>query len=89
METYWYKACPRCDGQGRLVIRKRTDGAGLFFHNIAPAYPWKLPAETDAQRLVRRSDRGHAGIDQRMFHGLYAQARFLHARPEGHVRALM
>ncbi len=32
MTAYWYCACPKCDDQGRLVIRKRHDNRKLIFH---------------------------------------------------------
>lgn len=30
MEAYWYQVCPKCDGQGRLVLSKRDETGKLF-----------------------------------------------------------
>lgn len=30
-DYFWFRACPICDGQGRLIIKKYIDSNKLFF----------------------------------------------------------
>lgn len=30
-DYFWFRACPICDGQGRLIIKKNIDSNKLFF----------------------------------------------------------
>ena len=32
MNQYWYKVCPRCDGQGRLFIQRDCATGKLYLH---------------------------------------------------------
>lgn len=44
--AYWFGVCPRCAGQGRLVIRSDADDGELFLHcdecESAWAGPWEV-----------------------------------------------
>lgn len=46
--AYWFGVCPRCHGQGRLVIRSDADDGELFLHcdecKSAWAGPWDIGA---------------------------------------------
>ncbi|MDQ1815690.1 hypothetical protein RBA41_20550 [Massilia sp. CCM 9210] len=72
MEAYWYKVCPRCDGQGRLVICKRSDNGALFFHCDECEAAWNTAAEIgDPDKVFMGVDipATRAGMDDIARHG--------------------
>lgn len=46
MSTYhWYKTCPHCDNQGRLLIQRNVDECALYLHCEECEWGWKRPED--------------------------------------------
>ena len=43
VKPYWYCPCPKCHGQGRLVIKKRNENSKLFFNCDECEFSWDKP----------------------------------------------
>lgn len=52
MKGYWHSVCPRCHGQGRLVICKRKVGGALFFHCDECEAAWDLAEDIGNTKKV-------------------------------------
>ena len=42
---YWYKLCPVCDGQGRLLIREDVTNRRLYLHCEECEWGWLSPEQ--------------------------------------------
>lgn len=52
MDAYWYDVCPRCDGQGRLVIYQKRKDKRLFFCCDECEASWNSVAEIGDKKKV-------------------------------------
>lgn len=49
---YWFKTCPFCDGQGRLIITEDVTHKRLYLHCEECEYGWMNPE--DAENVKKR-----------------------------------
>lgn len=45
--VYWYRTCPHCDGQGRLIITKDVTANRLYLHCDECEWGWRDPERVD------------------------------------------
>ena len=45
MAAYWFCVCPKCHGNGRLVIRKKEEDGHLFFNCDECESSWNDPGD--------------------------------------------
>ncbi len=43
--VYWFKVCPRCDGQGRLVVSLNITANELYLHCDECEAGWRDPED--------------------------------------------
>jgi len=47
MIYYWYRVCPNCNGQGRLIVQKNLDANKLYLHCDECEWGWRHPEDVD------------------------------------------